>query len=404
MAAPRLQPDTCDVLVVGGGVAGWMAAYASIRSGCSTLLVERSPRLGGKATNAMVGTICGAFLRTVEGGAQWAVRSPVRDMVKSIADRSGTRPERGERGLWYVPYGVECMEEVLSSKEYGVVQRAMLKAILRDQGTERVLVAKAVVDATGNALITRLCGGEMITEERYQAPSQVVHVNGVREMTPEAMDLVLGRAVSRAKSSGDDRVAEVKHVGIVHGSMCAGTVALKVTLAQRITGNEEPGTLSGSGRAVALGVVHLLRETTEAFANAEVVVMASELGVRTEQRPLGREVLTEDQVLSAAKPLNGVAVGAWPIEHWGDGPGAEMKWMPDGEHYLIPAGALRSTAIDSLFFAGRGISATEMAVASARVMGTCLATGYSAGIMAAHHALDRSEEEAIAVLRHEQLP
>lgn len=366
----------------------------------------------------MVGTICGAFLRTIEGGAQWAVRSPIRDLVKSIADRSGTRPERGERGLWYVPYDVGRMEDVLSSREYGVVQRAMLhtsvvacrheagrmKATLRDQATERVLVAKAVVDATGNALITRLCGGELITEERYQAPSQIVHVNGVRDMTPEAMDLVLARAVLRAKSSGNDRAAEVKHVAIVHGSMCAGTVALKVTLAQRITGNEEPGTLSDLGRAVALGVVHLLRETTEAFANAEVVVMAPELGVRTEQRPLGREVLTEDHVLSAGKPLNGVAVGAWPIEHWGDGPGAEMKWMPDGVHYLIPAGALRSMTMDSLFFAGRGISATEMAVASARVMGTCLATGYSAGMMAAHHALDRSEEEAIAVLRQEQLP
>lgn len=366
----------------------------------------------------MVGTICGAFLRTSEGSAQWAVRSPIRDMVKSIAERSGTRPERGEHGLWYVPYDVERAEEVLSSKEHGVVQRAMLNtsvlecghgagcmmATLRDQGTERVQVAKAVVDATGNALITRLCGGELINEERYQAPSQVVHVNGVRDMTPEAMDLVLARAVLRARSSGDDRAAQVKHVGIVHGSMRAGTVALKVTLAQRITGNEEPGTLSDLGRAVASGVVHLLRETTEAFANAEVRAMAPELGVRTEQRPLGREVLTEDQVLSAGKPLNGVAVGAWPIEHWGDGPGAEMKWMTHGEHYLVPAGALRSNTIDSLFFAGRGISATEMAVASARVMGTCLATGYAAGMMAAHHALGKAEEEAIAVLRKEQLP
>ena len=36
-----------DVLVVGGGVAGVSAALAARRSGCSTLIVEKSVMLGG---------------------------------------------------------------------------------------------------------------------------------------------------------------------------------------------------------------------------------------------------------------------------------------------------------------------------------------------------------------------
>ena len=38
--------------------------------------------------------------------------------------------------------------------------------------------------------------------------------------------------------------------------------------------------------------------------------------------------------------------------------------------------------IDNLFFAGKNISATNKAIASARVMGTCLQTGYAAGKIA----------------------
>ncbi|MBK7555218.1 MAG: FAD-dependent oxidoreductase [Flavobacteriales bacterium] len=71
---------------------------------------------------------------------------------------------------------------------------------------------------------------------------------------------------------------------------------------------------------------------------------------------------------------------------------------------MIPAGALESAAIEGLYFAGRGISASEMAIASARVIGTCLSTGYAAGMLAAYHALGKSRDEAIARLRAEQLP
>jgi len=55
--------------------------------------------------------------------------------------------------------------------------------------------------------------------------------------------------------------------------------------------------------------------------------------------------------------------------------------MDDG--YWISAGMLVSRHLDNLFFAGRGLSATEAAMASARVIGTCLGTGYAAGSLAA---------------------
>jgi heterodisulfide reductase subunit A-like polyferredoxin len=46
--------DEADVLVVGGGIAGVMAALGAARSGARTLVVERFGSLGGTGTAAMM--------------------------------------------------------------------------------------------------------------------------------------------------------------------------------------------------------------------------------------------------------------------------------------------------------------------------------------------------------------
>ena len=60
-------------------------------------------------------------------------------------------------------------------------------------------------------------------------------------------------------------------------------------------------------------------------------------------------------------------------------------------------------SINNLFFAGRNISADDAAIASARVMGICLQTGYAAGCMAAAFALQNAIEDAIKEIQNEQL-
>ena len=44
----------CDVLVVGGGAAGTIAAIQAARAGARTVLVERNSQLGGTTTTAGV--------------------------------------------------------------------------------------------------------------------------------------------------------------------------------------------------------------------------------------------------------------------------------------------------------------------------------------------------------------
>ena len=72
MARTRI---TCDVLVVGFGVAGISAAVRAAREGAQTILVERNGFPGGVAVAGMHRFICGLYAngdtmpdRTLNGG------------------------------------------------------------------------------------------------------------------------------------------------------------------------------------------------------------------------------------------------------------------------------------------------------------------------------------------------
>ncbi|MGD0699076.1 MAG: FAD-dependent oxidoreductase [Trebonia sp.] len=71
-----------DVVVVGGGPAGIMAASAAARAGCSTLLIERYGFLGGAGTAGGLSTFCGLHARTY--GADVRV---IRGLADELLDR-----------------------------------------------------------------------------------------------------------------------------------------------------------------------------------------------------------------------------------------------------------------------------------------------------------------------------
>ena len=81
----------------------------------------------------------------------------------------------------------------------------------------------------------------------------------------------------------------------------------------------------------------------------------------------------------------------------------DMCYFPANDCYWIPAGTLVSQSLTNLFFAGRILSATERAIASARVIGTCLNTGYAAGMLASDFVQYGSWQTAIEKIQTKQI-
>src|SRR5580658_6303311 len=100
-----LTVSSCDVLVVGGGAAGIAAATAAGRTGARTLLLERYGFLGGLASAAWVGTICGLYLRDTTGANATPVSGGFpQEFASRLQTASSIPPLRVDPGLWVLPY------------------------------------------------------------------------------------------------------------------------------------------------------------------------------------------------------------------------------------------------------------------------------------------------------------
>jgi hypothetical protein len=396
-----------DVVVVGGGAAGLAAAVAAARSGARTALVERYGFLGGMATAGMVSTICGLYLTSSAGPPE-----PLNEgFADAVARKLATMPGCGEpvrRGRTYVlpytPFAFACLADELtaSASPLDVYLHAFVTGLETGAGRveavrvamwERVveLASRVVVDASGDAVVAHLAGVATVTAplSERQLPSLVFVLQHVdTEALGPGPRVALLRSLVTAEQEG--RLPKGAANLALGSSPQPGELVCKLTLsgiAEELPPSRDFLTVAEQeGRKRALAVTEFLK-TLPAFSRAFVSHAAPQVGVRESRRVIGRYQLTRDDVLSGRKFEDGVARASWPIELWEEGRlGATYEWLDDRAHYGIPLRCLQARDVENLFVAGRCMSATHEALGSARVIGTCLATGEAVGRAAAHHA------------------
>jgi hypothetical protein len=404
------DPLSYDVIVVGGGTAGLAAAVAAARSGARTALIERYGFLGGMATAGMVSTICGLYRTSSSGPPE-----PLNEgFAETVARRLPAMPGCGapvRRGrtwvLPYTPFAFACLADELTAaaSHLDVYLHAYLVGLAATAGRveavrvatwERLveLTAQAFVDASGDAVVAHLAGVATVTSPlaARQLPSLVFVLQHVdTEALGPGPRVALLRSLVTAEQEG--RLPKGAANLALAPSPQSGEVVCKLTLsgiAEELPSTRDFLTVAEQeGRKRAFAVTEFLK-ALPAFARAFVSHAAPQVGVRESRRVIGRYQLTRDDILDARKFADGIARASWPIELWEEGRlGATYEYLPDGSHYDIPLGCLQARDVENLFVAGRCMSATHEALGSARVIGTCLATGEAAGRAAARRARAR---------------
>lgn len=407
-----------DVVVLGGGSAGVAAAVAAARKGLQVTLIERNAYLGGKATAAEVGTICGLYKFTKTQNAEFLVKGFAKEFAESLQERSNTKPLNNSDGLHYLPYNIEAFkiisEKFLKENKVTVLFNAVLKTVEVENGkisSVSVIAAgnpvsmqlKSIIDCSGDSIISKAAALPLIKNEYYQAAAQVFTLQHVDENNEARLGMILMKALTSAINDG--LLADFyDRVYIIQGSLQNKCVSLKIGIPLPVT--NDPGNLQELKTVAESFVQNLtafLVAHVAAFKNASIQHVAPEVGTRIGQRSMGKYILSEEDVLQCKKFDDAIANCAWPIEEWGQQRRVQMRYFNPNDHYQVPAGCLRSDSIDNLFFGGRNISATDGAIASARVMGICLQTGYAAGCMAAAEARQLSINDAVKAFQNGQL-
>ncbi len=368
-----------DIAVVGAGAAGLAAAVSAARAGAETLLLDRRAAVGGTGGFSGLTTLCGLY----DDAGDYLNDGFAREFAELLAERrspgwleSSQEPQHAglETGaplrmgrVWVLQYRPEKFRE-LAAKLIATTPtlRAQWSTPVVDAVLEGNRIVQlsginvgAVIDCSGTAEVARAIGAECLaTDETTQASAIIFPLcNVTRELKTAAEVAQVLLPLARA--------------GFPPLNLQPGLEPSRLTA--KFTGSaEQVGPLLEFLRSSVHGFEHCTTPITE-FVPAR----------RAGRMIVGQQVLTGADVLTGRKFPDAVARCAWPIEQWGADGVARFQYLPAGTHYEIPARSLRVAKIENLFMAGKTISADVDAIASARVMGCCLATGAAAGNLAA---------------------
>lgn len=439
-----------DVVVIGGGPAGTVAAIAAAREGARVVLVERYGFLGGSLTAAMVAPMMGfhSAAGQVVGGIPDEI---VRRLVAAGAS-PGHVPDPVDFCYTVTPFDYEglkrCLMDMASEAGVELWFHTVLTDARADAGMIRAAViwqkdgikelrAPVFVDASGDGdlsvaagapfevgrppdgrpqpmtLMCRLGGVEWDAVMDYLEahPDEIQHGQGVHPRIDVGW---LRRLPCRGFAGFRALVREARERGewsiprdrlLVFEGVRPGEAIVNTT---RITGRLG---ISGydlarseiEGRQQAYAVVEFLRGRVPGFSGAYLLETPAQIGVRETRRILGEYVLTAEDVVAARKFDDAIACGAYPIDlHDPDSDRLVTRRVPEGDHYTIPYRCLLPRGGENWLVAGRCISATHEAFAAFRVSAIVMAIAQAAGTAAAMAAGSGISPRAVdvRVLRH----
>ncbi len=405
---------TKQIIVVGSGIAGICAALSSADSGNDVIIIEKCSSLGGNLVRSNVGTICGSYLRSDSDFPILVGNEFTQSLIAEFKNvLKLDSPINYHKGLYIIPYEWSVLKDFFEKKinahpsikiilDTAVIgfekeSNSITKTITSNTKIGKI-TCDSVIDCSGISNVTRALNHQLIKAENYQAASQIFRVSGIKILNEFSLNFAIKRFLMKSIKQYNWPLNH-NSISVVPGSIRNNSTDLKLTLPDLIDDNIDIEQLSKSAFSHINMVFNEMKKQIDCFKDSQIDNIFPDVGIRVLSRPKGIEVLTKKDVLNCVKAKNGVAIGTWPIEYWNSKGELEMTFFPEKEYFLISANSLISKEVNNLFFAGKNISASEEGIASARVIGTCIQTGYAAGKIAS--AYGDFENNIVSDLRNE---
>jgi len=396
-----------DVVVVGGGPAGIMAATAASRAGRSTLLIERYGFLGGAGSMGGLSTFCGLHAR-VHGEDRLVVHGYADELLDRMAGYDGLNaPHLSiEDRIMALSYDISALklaaddlvtaggaEILFHATAVGIVQAdgGGIEAVIVESKSGRAAIrGRFFVDGSGDADLAAWAGAPFEHAEELLYPSLMFRIAGVdAERAGEAWRTVR-RQMEEAEAVGTHAFPRKKP--IVRPQRHPGEWRSNLTQLSREDGRAIDGTdvlqlTRGElqGRRQAWHAFSFIRERTPGFEDAYIVDIAPQIGIRETRRIAGPYALTEDDVRDCVDFPDTIGVNGWPVEAHvrGDVEFLFPRAADSRGFNQIPYRVLVPRGVGNLLVAGRCASMTQRGQSAARVSGPCFVMGQAAGTAAA---------------------
>ena len=339
-----------DVLVVGAGSAGHVAAIQAGRAGAKTLIVERGSQLGGTTTTGGVAFpgLFDAWGKQVIAGIGW-------ELVKESVELDGGQlpnfakvPQRHWENQVHVNQFLYAIlaEEKCSEAGVEIAYYEFPQAVTKTDdgwlvdcvgfGTKRRVRCKQIIDCTGGAEVVGLLGYPRLREDERQPGSYLFMLGGEREIGRKQL-----------------------HRLYVHG---ADSTNSRTATEANMTGRKS---ILARVRKEKKRLMHLQPET----------------GFRESYRIQGETLITVNDYTSGRVFDDAISYAFYPVDlHTKTG--VRPKPLKPGKVPTIPLSALIPKGSRNIIVAGRCVSSDRLANSGLRVQASCMGMGQAAGVAA----------------------
>lgn len=411
--------DGYDLVVVGGGPAGTAAAVSAGRLGARVLLIEAMGCLGGMGTSGLV-----TAFDPMSDGKRMLVGGLMREIVETMYERRHLAPFVTpdfwhSRFHQWIPFNAEGLKIVLDDllADAGVEVRFFTRlidvdfqespgkvrgVIVNSVEGNRYIEAKTFIDATGDAVLTDLCGLPCREAGRdtdgIMPPTLCAYWSGIDwdrieksadDLNAKDQQKLLEQAIEDGFFSHRDRhLPGVFHTGPTTGISNSGHVFHMNALD---TASLSAGMIKG--RKLVMEYLAFFRKYVPGFENVEHVTTASLMGVRESRRIVGEYELDFDDYLARRQFPDQIAIFSKAVDiHVYDDSDEEYDRYYDefhktgrlevGECFGIPYGILVPVGSRNLWVAGRCVSSDVQVHGSIRVQPAASMMGQAAGTAA----------------------
>ncbi len=390
-----------DVCVIGGGLAGMCAAIAAARHGAKVVLMQDRPVLGGNASSEIKMWVSGAGTRVrnlQETGLLEEIllenmyRNPTRNF--SIWDSILYEKVKAEENIELLLNCACCFAECDGSTIENITGFQLTTY------TWQRVEATTFIDCSGDSILAELVDAEyMVGREAKETFGEAWGLEKADRKTMGMSLMIQAHETDHKcefippewayKFETDEDMKNKPHDCLER----IETNFYWIELGGEVDSIHDTEQVRDELIKIAYGVWdHMKNHGDHGAENWELDFIGFLPGKRESRRYVGDYVLTQEDVENARHFEDEVAYGGWQIDNHLPG-GFHMSGGKDAQGHLqkkrltdpygIPLRSLYSKNVSNLMFAGRNLSASHIAFASARVMGTCAVMGQAVGTAAA---------------------
>ena len=379
-----------DVVIVGGGTAGVIAAIQVARAGNSVILIENGSQLGGTITTGGVSFpgLFHAWGKQIISGIGWEL------ITETVSLNDGELPDfsipTGKKhwkhqvrinGYLYALLSEEkCIEAGVQIRYYETPVKVDFKNSKWEvetigKGTNAKIICNQLIDCTGNAFVTSLAGFNVLRGKETQPGTLMFKIDGY-DFDSLDLKMIQERYIEELKNG---KLKKEEFVNIVSLLKTRGDNVQHIFGADSAT-SESHSRTNINGRSSLLKMLRFLR-TLPGLGDTHLLSMQTETAVRETYRIEGEYQITHDDFVTGKIFNDAIAYSYYPIDIH-DKHGVTPKHLSKGTVATIPVRALIPRNSKNILVAGRCVSSDRLANSALRVQASCMAMGQAAGAAA----------------------